>query len=99
MYLIRPPLIQVLQSIKFSYVLEDVNNDQRPYLRISILHVNLLGLLDSGATRIIVGYKGWEMLRYLNLPSDTPKATTCTIANGSICESNRRCSSTRAALT
>lgn len=69
------------------YVLEHANGDQRPYLKISILGMEFLGLLDSGASRTVAGYKGWEVLKYLNLPMISSNATNLTVANGSVCQS------------
>lgn len=39
------------------YILHHAKNDERPYLKVSILGVPMLGLLDSGATRIFLGAK------------------------------------------
>lgn len=77
----------VKYKVLLDYVFEHADNDQRPYLKISIMGINFLGLLDSGATRTIAGSTGWRLLKYLNLPLDTSKAINCTVANGSTCQS------------
>ena len=43
------------------------SGDPRPYLRVSVLGIALVGLLDSGSSSTIVGGPGWEKLRSLNL--------------------------------
>lgn len=73
-------------TVLLDYVLEHARGDQRPYLNISIMGINFLSLLDSGASRTIVGSKGWELLRYMNLPLNKSNTTNCTVANGTICE-------------
>lgn len=68
------------------YVLSHAGSDNRPYLSVSILGLNFLGLLDSGATRSILGEPGWKILqKYCQLESD--ERTLCTVANGESCES------------
>ncbi|KAJ8964621.1 hypothetical protein NQ317_003848 [Molorchus minor] len=67
-----------------NYILAHAKNDTRPYLRIDIYGREILGLLDSGATRTFLGGLGWESLKEvcsLNTP-DTPE---CVVANGQSC--------------
>lgn len=47
----------------------------------------LLGLLDSGASRTILGGKGYDKLRSLNLRIDGKIKPSITVANGDVCSS------------
>lgn len=69
------------------YVISHARKDQRPYLEISILGFQLLGLLDSGASCTIVGYKGRDLLLSLGLRIDF-RSGYCTVANGRSCQSS-----------
>lgn len=40
------------------------------------------GLLDTGASRTILGYKGWKMLRQLGFSLNNSEQIYCTVANG-----------------
>lgn len=51
-----------------SFILHHAKGDERPYLRVSVLGVSLLGLLDSGASRTFLGSKGWILIKDLRLP-------------------------------
>lgn len=74
-----------------NYVLAHAKGDQRPYLRVDILGINFLGLLDSGASRTILGGPGWDILKgTCVLDSHDPVA--CKVANGEVCESIGTCS-------
>lgn len=67
------------------YVLSHARSDDRPYLKVSILGLEIMGLLDSGATRTILGGPGWKILgKYCELEKSS---TLCTVANGDSCES------------
>uniref|UniRef100_A0A6P7H6D6 Multidrug resistance-associated protein 4-like n=1 Tax=Diabrotica virgifera virgifera TaxID=50390 RepID=A0A6P7H6D6_DIAVI len=68
------------------FILDHAQNDERPYLRVSVLGTEMLGLLDSGASRTIVGSTGWKLLRSLGLEIDSSKPTTCRVANGQSCK-------------
>lgn len=68
------------------YVLTQVTGDQRPYLEIHILGYPVIGLLDSGASRTLVGASGYEILKRVGL-SLTPSIIECTVANGQSCSS------------
>ena len=69
------------------YVLEHAQNDERPYLRVNILGREILGLLDSGASRTICGGYGWRILKELGLNLDRKQTPSCRVANGNICSS------------
>lgn len=68
------------------YVLASVKGDERPYLKIGIFGVNFLGLLDSGASRTILGSKGYESLKHFNLKLLPSNIQTCSVANGQSCQ-------------
>ncbi|KAJ8973783.1 hypothetical protein NQ317_006507 [Molorchus minor] len=64
-----------------------VNGDERPYVTVSIFGKRLLGLLDSGASRTIVGNKGWQILKDIGLVRlEKCNLTSVTVANGNMCE-------------
>lgn len=73
------------KKILLDYVISHAPNDQRPYLEISVLHVAFLALLDSGATRTLVGAPGYAQLLKLGLTL-IPSQSTCTVANGQVCK-------------
>lgn len=75
------------QKIILDYIISHAENDQRPYLRVSIFGREMLGLLDSGATRTIVGRKGWKILQDLKVHLNTEDSPNCTVANGNLCNS------------
>lgn len=56
-------------------------------MKVEVFGKVLLGLLDSGATRTILGGKGLAIIRDLGLPLDKSRVTTCTVANGNRCQS------------
>lgn len=71
-------------QIVLDYVLSHAKNDTRPYLNIIIYGCDVLALLDSGATRTILGGPGWSWLEKL-CPLNTFGAQKCTVANGESC--------------
>jgi hypothetical protein len=73
-------------EIILDYVLSHLKGDKRPYLRLDILGISLLGLLDSGASRTVMGGTAWSQFQNLGLPllSDTIE---CTVADGRVCRS------------
>lgn len=74
-------------QIILDYVLEHALNDERPYLEINILGKSMLGLLDSGASRTVVGRKGYSVIQELGLVINREKSSGCTVANGNRCQS------------
>lgn len=71
-------------TVILDYVLAHAKGDQRPFLSVSIFGKELLGLLDSGASKTIVGSSGWEILKPLCKLHPSPM-TNCTVANGQNC--------------
>ncbi|KAJ8930206.1 hypothetical protein NQ314_017017, partial [Rhamnusium bicolor] len=76
----------ISQQIFLDYVIAQVTGDQRPYLEVSVLGFPMMGLLDSGASRTLVGATGYEILRQIGL-SLQPMVTQCKVANGQMCAS------------
>lgn len=68
------------------YIISHAHGDQRPYLEVTVLGSKLRGLLDSGATRTIVGLPGYEILQRLGLRL-LVNNIKCTVANGQSCSS------------
>lgn len=77
-------------SAIISYIIQHSGHDKRPYLKVTIFGIELLGLLDSGASRTVIGKQGWSLLQHLHLKvQDTP--TNCKLANSSLCKSWGSC--------
>lgn len=53
----------------------------------NILGKSILGLLDSGASRTIIGRKGLNIIHELGLTIDSNQTSSCTVANGGRCHS------------
>lgn len=69
------------------FILGHVNSDQRPYLDVKILGREVKGLLDSGASKTVVGHPGWAILRTLGLPMmKTSSIGQITVANSQSCK-------------
>ena len=69
------------------YVISHAGDDTRPYLTVSVLGREILGLLDSGATHTVVGSMGYRFLLTLGLILDPAGQRDCTVADGSSCSS------------
>ncbi|KAJ8957459.1 hypothetical protein NQ314_006554 [Rhamnusium bicolor] len=74
-------------KLKFSldYVLASVIGDERPYLNVNIFGKDFLGLLDSGASKTILGGKGYNQFKQFHLNLIPTSIKTCSIANGAPC--------------
>lgn len=48
---------------------------------LNVFDFMLLRLLDSGASKAIVGSTGWKFLQTLSLEADSTKKTSCMVAN------------------
>ena len=68
------------------FIISHAHGDERPYVETSISGYKMLGLLDSGASRTIVGQPGFKILQSLGLKL-IRQSTTCTVANGQSCSS------------
>jgi len=73
-------------KILLDYVLSHAGTDERPYLKVEIFNRPVLGLLDSGATRSLVGLTGYQILQKLHLKLIRPEHR-CSVANGQTCTS------------
>lgn len=63
------------------------DGDPRPYLTVEIYGLTFVGLLDSGASRTIIGNSGWSKLQELNLDLKLEKRESAvTVADGSNCD-------------
>ncbi|KAG5870186.1 hypothetical protein JTB14_032478 [Gonioctena quinquepunctata] len=72
------------------FILDNAENDERPYLEVEILGRSILGLLDSGASATILGIRGWKMVKdFVEL--DISQKISCTVANGEVCQSMGEC--------
>lgn len=82
--------VNSLHSFKLGSVLEFgisyARNDGRPYLEVSILGHKVLDLLDSGASRTIVGLSGFEIFESLGLKLFAHNSY-CTVDYGVKCHS------------
>lgn len=74
-------------KVLLDFVLENALGDERPYLTVNILGKSVMGLLDSGATRTILGNKGVGLIKELGLSIDRSKSSCCVVANGNSCRS------------
>lgn len=74
-----------------NYILDSVVGDERPYLRLSIYGIEVLGLLDSDASRTIMNGRCWSLLRNLGVTLNSTRKVTCTVANRQVCSSIGSC--------
>ncbi|KAL3278896.1 hypothetical protein HHI36_016417 [Cryptolaemus montrouzieri] len=74
-------------QVLLDYIVSHAEGDQIPYLQLSILGYDFLGLLNSGSSNTIVGRPGYEKLLALGLKLDTSDQTVCSVANGQKCSS------------
>lgn len=70
------------QLVILDFILAHADGDERPYLTVKVLGVSIDGLLDSGASKSIVGGPGWQLLSKLGLELNAEHKVTCTIADG-----------------
>lgn len=76
---------QFSQKVLIDYIISHATGDQRPYLKVTVFDVSILGLLDSGNAAAIVGTAGINILLKLGLKIDRTRITRCTVANGQTC--------------
>lgn len=70
---------------KLDYVLANVSGDERPYLGVKVFGVDFLGLLDSGASRTVLGGVGCQLFKQFNLQLFPSEIESCKVANGAQC--------------
>lgn len=61
-------------QVLLGFILENGLAEERPYLTGDVLGRPILGLLDSGVSRTILGNKGFWVIRELGLPLDKSKS-------------------------
>lgn len=84
------PTKDELQPI-LDFILQNAKPDDRPYLQVSVFGRNILGLLDTGATRTILGRKGWSLIEDLGIKLNKSESITVKVANGTPCHSIGNC--------
>lgn len=72
--------------VVLDFVLANVKNDERPYLNVDVLGREVLGLLDTGASRTIVGQEGFKLIESLGLKLKPSIVDSCNVADGKRCE-------------
>lgn len=73
------------ETIKVNYTFTQRPGDPRPYLKVTIFGVPFVGLLDSGASRTIVGGEAWEKLSNLGFVLGSSSYPSVSVANGVSC--------------
>lgn len=68
------------------FILANVRHDERPYLAVEILGRTFVGLLDTGASRTVLGRQGLEQMTSLGLKFKPVNIPSCTVADGNQCE-------------
>lgn len=75
----------MLIKSRLDYILANVIGDERPYLKVKVFGVNFLGLLDSGASRTILGARGYELFQRFRLQLHSSDVKSCGVADGTQC--------------
>ncbi|XP_055836661.1 uncharacterized protein LOC129905251 [Episyrphus balteatus] len=69
-------------GVHLSFTLAANGRDSRPYLGVNIYGIKFLGLLDSGASRTIVGGDGWKILKELGLKLGKSSVGSVSLTDG-----------------
>lgn len=77
--------IDTLMGYKFDFIPANGLEDERPYLEVEAFGEPCLGLLDSGASRTVLGKSGFEKFKRRNLDLWPPAVTSCKVADGREC--------------
>jgi hypothetical protein len=80
------PIVRSPHQILIDYIISHSEADQRPYLKVEVLGVPILGLLDSGASATIVGQRIFDIFLSLGLKLNGRFATYCQVANSTRCK-------------
>lgn len=84
--LAMPHSVEIIQRKTIvDFIISHASEDRRPYMEVSILARSMLGLLDSGSNRTLVGKNGCDILLSLGLVLNISRQTICTVADGSTC--------------
>lgn len=62
------------------FIIDNAQEDERPYLKLKILGHHFFGLLDSGESRTFIGSKRLCTIKNLGIPL-VEKETVCKLAN------------------
>lgn len=85
----RERLLSLVSDMLFepeiNYLLANSSSDQRPYLNVKIFGNDFFGLLDTGASRTVLGTKGWKKLQDLGLSLNKEEKFELFVANGKSC--------------
>lgn len=76
---------ELLLQGKLDFILANVVGDERPYLNVQVFGVSFSGLLDSGASRTILGGKGYEEFKKFKLKLHHSEVGSCGVADGTQC--------------
>ncbi|KAJ8934746.1 hypothetical protein NQ314_013216 [Rhamnusium bicolor] len=79
-----------LKSV-LDFILDHAQEDESPYLKVSVIGKTLLGLLDSGVSSTTIGSKGWKLVKDLGFVVDATRRLKCKMANGELVESAWEC--------
>lgn len=80
----KPSRSSVRVKVNYSFV--EHPGDPRPYLEVSILGVPFTGLLDSGASKTIVGGEAWKRLSAMGFCVDRTVYAGVSVASGNSCK-------------
>ncbi|XP_055913098.1 uncharacterized protein LOC129946788 [Eupeodes corollae] len=69
-------------GVHLSFTLAANGRDTRPYLGVRVYGIKFLGLLDSGASRTIVGGDGWKIFKQLGLTLGKSSVGSVALADG-----------------
>jgi transposase InsO family protein len=72
-------------EIHLDYMLFNASEDPRPHITVNIFGIDILGLLDSGSSRTILGRAGWNKLHHLGLAFENRTVPNITVADGRNC--------------
>ncbi|GLV33200.1 hypothetical protein CBL_20077 [Carabus blaptoides fortunei] len=75
-------LVSVTPNPVIDFILSHARGDKRPYLTVSVLNREILGLLDSGACCTVVGEPGWKLLQSMGFSLNKTKSISLTVADG-----------------
>lgn len=77
---------QEYEKTKIDYLLASVKNDKRPYLNVTILQRDFLGLVDTGASKTIINFELGELLHTMGFKLNSSRTKFVGTANGGNCE-------------
>lgn len=69
-----------------SYMLSQADQNECPYITVSIYGTKMDGLLDSGANKVFLGLNGYNMLLNMGIKLKNIENQNCQVANGDLIE-------------